>query len=547
MASPTATGVVALMLEDWSAQYPESPLPRNSMLKALLAQSAFDLGNVGPDYTYGYGSIRADAAIDLLRSGALAEDSLSQGFVHVYSVTIAPGSGPLVVTTAWDDVPGTANIIPSLINDLDLRVFAPGGERHYPWTLDPANPSAAAVRTAEDHLNNIEQVRVDAPAAGVWTIEVRATSVPQGPQAYSIVASDASLEFSGSVSIAIEPISLAPAALQPNTASPMSILVDIDGDTLVPGSVQLHYRGSGGAFTSIALSDSGEGIYNTTLPGFGCDDSPEYYFTAEGTLLGAVSLPATGSASPFTALVGDLSTTFFDMETAAGWTGGAPGDDAVSGQWERGDPENTAAQPGEDHTPEPGVNCWVTGRQAGSGVGTFDVDGGSTTLLSPIFSLENTAPSTRIGYWRWYSNTAGASPNADVFTVDISNNGGTSWTTVEIVGPAGEETSGGWFYHEFAPSSLLPLTATMRMRFIASDLGAGSIVEAAVDDVSIYAVACSDACAADFDQNGTVEVPDIFSFLSAWFAQEPAADFDGVGGIAVPDIFAFLSSWFAGC
>jgi probable HAF family extracellular repeat protein len=54
-------------------------------------------------------------------------------------------------------------------------------------------------------------------------------------------------------------------------------------------------------------------------------------------------------------------------------------------------------------------------------------------------------------------------------------------------------------------------------------------------------------CSADFDQSGTVAVPDIFAFLATWFAGDARADFDGVNGIAVPDIFAFLSAWFAGC
>jgi hypothetical protein len=54
-------------------------------------------------------------------------------------------------------------------------------------------------------------------------------------------------------------------------------------------------------------------------------------------------------------------------------------------------------------------------------------------------------------------------------------------------------------------------------------------------------------CTADFDGNAAVEVPDIFAFLSAWFAMDPSADFDGNETIAVPDIFAFLSAWFAGC
>lgn len=54
-------------------------------------------------------------------------------------------------------------------------------------------------------------------------------------------------------------------------------------------------------------------------------------------------------------------------------------------------------------------------------------------------------------------------------------------------------------------------------------------------------------CAADFDGNSTIGVPDIFAFLSAWFASDSRADIDGTPGLGVPDIFAFLSLWFAGC
>lgn len=54
-------------------------------------------------------------------------------------------------------------------------------------------------------------------------------------------------------------------------------------------------------------------------------------------------------------------------------------------------------------------------------------------------------------------------------------------------------------------------------------------------------------CPADFDRSGSVNTADIFSFLTAWFAQSVEADFDNSGAVAVPDIFAFLSMWFAGC
>ncbi|MBX3406445.1 MAG: lamin tail domain-containing protein [Phycisphaeraceae bacterium] len=54
-------------------------------------------------------------------------------------------------------------------------------------------------------------------------------------------------------------------------------------------------------------------------------------------------------------------------------------------------------------------------------------------------------------------------------------------------------------------------------------------------------------CLADYDQSGTVNVPDIFAFLAGWFAGDARADFNNSGGSDVPDIFAFLAAWFAGC
>ena len=54
-------------------------------------------------------------------------------------------------------------------------------------------------------------------------------------------------------------------------------------------------------------------------------------------------------------------------------------------------------------------------------------------------------------------------------------------------------------------------------------------------------------CEADFNLDGVHNVPDIFAFLTAWFALDVSADVDGVAGVDVPDIFYFLDRWFAGC
>jgi len=186
MASPTMCGLSALFLQDFRLQYPGEPDPRNSTLKAIFAHTAQDIENVGPDYKSGYGSVRVQRAIDLMRAGNFLEDSVSQGNTFTATVVVAPGAADMRVTLAWDDVPGTPNVNPVLVNDLDLRVFDPNGTRHYPWTLNPASPATAAVRTQEDHVNNIEQVYVSSPITGAWTVEVRGTTVPQGPQPFSL-------------------------------------------------------------------------------------------------------------------------------------------------------------------------------------------------------------------------------------------------------------------------------------------------------------------------------------------------------------------------
>lgn len=47
---------------------------------------------------------------------------------------------------------------------------------------------------------------------------------------------------------------------------------------------------------------------------------------------------------------------------------------------------------------------------------------------------------------------------------------------------------------------------------------------------------------ADWDCSGNINVPDIFAFLSDWFASRGDFNADGVND--VPDIFAFLAAWF---
>lgn len=190
MSSPTVCGLSALLLEDYRVQFPARPDFRNSTLKILLAHTAVDLGNPGPDNQFGYGSVRIKDCVDFMRTGNFKEGSVSNGGVDTVFVVVGPTDNVLKITLAWDDPPGTPNVSPALINDLDLVVFDPSNNQRFPWTLSGlAAPAAPATQTQKNAVDNIEQVYVASPPPGVYRVEVRGFNVPTGPQPFSLCAS----------------------------------------------------------------------------------------------------------------------------------------------------------------------------------------------------------------------------------------------------------------------------------------------------------------------------------------------------------------------
>jgi hypothetical protein len=84
-----------------------------------------------------------------------------------------------------------------------------------------------------------------------------------------------------------------------------------------------------------------------------------------------------------------------------------------------------------------------------------------------------------VKYWRWYTNETTLD---DIFSVDVSSDGGTTWQPFERVGPG---TVQPWREVVKALRCQVNLTAQMRFRFIACDLGSGSITEAGIDDLTL--------------------------------------------------------------
>ena len=88
-----------------------------------------------------------------------------------------------------------------------------------------------------------------------------------------------------------------------------------------------------------------------------------------------------------------------------------------------------------------------------------------------------------VSYWRWYTNDEGLSPGEDTWRVDVSNDGGSSWTSLENTQASDES----WQRISFTMNDLYATPDRLRLRFRASDTGGGSLVEAAVDDLAILA------------------------------------------------------------
>jgi hypothetical protein len=241
-----------------------------------------------------------------------------------------------------------------------------------------------------------------------------------------------------------------------------------------------YYSTNGGAFNPLTLEPQGGDDYVAEIPGQPYSTIVRYYvYARDGLGLEAYDPPG-APAELFSFAVVPNDTIFEDdLEIDRGWTVGAPGDDATTGVWERCDPQGTEAQAEDDHTPS-GVNAYITQCAAGTSQGTYDVDNGKTTLLSPVLDLSSYAGVTA-SYYRWYSNDTGSNPGEDYWVVQVSDDGWASWATLENTNVSNRS----WQQMQFALEDFIDLTSSVQLRFIASDEGYGSIVEAGVDDVMI--------------------------------------------------------------
>ncbi len=174
-------------------------------------------------------------------------------------------------------------------------------------------------------------------------------------------------------------------------------------------------------------------------------------------------------------------TVFFDnFETNLGWTVNPNGsDNATTGQWERGNPEDTnSSGPKQLGTTVSGSNDLVTGRLAGSSAGSYDIDGGTTSIRSPNITLPSSGNITLS--FSYYLAHGTNSSSADFLRVQVV--GSSTQTVFEELGAANDDDA---VWAAFSGSLNSFAGQTVYLLISAADASTASLVEAAIDEVQI--------------------------------------------------------------
>ncbi len=187
-AAAIVSGIAALVQQAY--QQKNISEASTDIIRAVLFNSADDIGTPGPDFISGYGMANAYRAVKTIQEDRLIKSYVGDQQEWVHPITVPTGARNLRVTISWTDHPAQTNAYKALVNDLDLILEHPASTQTWlPWVLNsyphPDSLRKNAVRK-RDTLNNHEQITIANPPAGLYHIKVIASSLPTLTQDYAI-------------------------------------------------------------------------------------------------------------------------------------------------------------------------------------------------------------------------------------------------------------------------------------------------------------------------------------------------------------------------
>ena len=417
MATPNASGSASLLVQQFSNLFPGQAM-RSSTLKALLIHTADDLGTAGPDYINGWGLLNAKAAADIIRSyqatpgkQQMTENRLQTGTLTRSHSFVWDGVSPIRATLCWTDVagnvPGTSdNRTANLVNNLNLKIIAPGGAEYFPFVMPFVGTwtqasMAMAATTGVNNTDNVEQVKIASPGvAGTYQAVVSLSGALTGG------AQDYALILSGATNAALSSPTLA--TCTPNESTQSSVVLNLGGTGFRLGC-------------KVSLTRTGESPYE-----LGGVEVAGESITTRGSLLGltpgfwnvVVTNPDGQSATLNNGLniLQELWSQKFDA-SISGWSSNTT---SGSTGW--------ATTTSSSHTP--------TTAYFAAGISTKRID----NLVSETIAVPSNASNMSLRFWHKYNLES----QRDCGILELSIDNGTTWFNVNDSNSGASFVSGGY-------------------------------------------------------------------------------------------------------
>lgn len=185
-SAPAIVGIAAQLHQAYSESN-AGQTAEAALLKAVLLNTANDMGNEGPDFKFGWGLVNAYRAALSIEEDRFFDGEIEQGGLNQHLIEVPAGVLQARVMVCWSDPEGSEFAPKALVNDLDMEIENNAGPPFRPLILNPG-PSPALLDLpafpGRDSLNNVEQIRISNPGPGPLTLLISGTEIPFGPQKY---------------------------------------------------------------------------------------------------------------------------------------------------------------------------------------------------------------------------------------------------------------------------------------------------------------------------------------------------------------------------
>ena len=178
----------ALLLQEAYQKKTNARTPPATLLKVVMINSADDVGSPGIDFITGFGNLNLYQAINTVLEGRYLEGIALPGEPVFMDIEVPEKTKRLKITLGWNDPAATPNAPMALVNDLDLTLIHEDST-WMPWGLN-TDPHADSLKKLpirkRDALNNIEQISLENPGSGRYTIGVSPFHLDRSEQSFYI-------------------------------------------------------------------------------------------------------------------------------------------------------------------------------------------------------------------------------------------------------------------------------------------------------------------------------------------------------------------------